>query len=982
MDRDSEARGAWAPPLQPTPPTPDRVSDISETGQPMRAPAPARGDRVHEPTPGGTPPPPPPSVRLGRYELIRELGRGGMGAVYLARDTRLGRRVAIKFLHSDQPEITARFVLEARATARCSHENIVVIHEVGEHDGHPFMILEYLQGAPLGQQMQPGQRMPAARAVEIMVPVVRALACAHDHNIVHRDLKPDNVFVTTSGTIKVLDFGIAKLTQARALPDLAASSSADDGLDAGAEIPGEVTRGGALLGTIPYMAPEQWLGADVDHRADIWAVGIMLYKLLAGRHPLEPLRGTELAVTAVLDRPMPGIRQHCPDLPDELATIVDRCLIKDRGRRMASARELLDALEPLLPGRQVRRLRGDESPYPGLNAFQEADANRFFGRAREVVAAVNRLRDQPLLAVVGSSGVGKSSFVRAGLVPALKQSGEAWTSLVMRPGRQPMAALAHVVAPLVTASGATEAGELSELQAVRERLYQEPGYLGTVLRSRARRRAHKTLLFVDQFEELYTLVSDPAERLAFTACLASVADDATTPLRVVLSIRSDFIDRVTEDPSFAADLAPGLFFLASPGRDSLREAICEPAEMAGHHFESPAVVEHMLDHLQHTQGALPLLQFAASKLWDLRDGGRKLLTAASYQAIGGITGALASHADAVVAGLSQSAQALTRALFLRLITPERTRAVVSVDELDELARDPAEIRRLLDGLVHSRLLVVQSGEGGSAGVEIVHESLIQGWPLLRRWLDENQDDAAFLEQLRTAARQWQAKGHPTGLLWRGEAMQEAQRWHRRYRGDLTDLQRSYLEAVFGLERRAARRRRLFVAGVIVLLAAMVAAATAALLIIRRAEQEAVHEAAGAAKAEGKVREQLARVQAEEQARRTAEELERQARQVAEAATRRAEDNAAQLARANAELRENIELARRNEAAARTSAAQARVAEAEAERERRAAERARDEAERARLEAQRLLEYERAASERSGLIIIELPHEDQSDLGED
>jgi serine/threonine protein kinase len=915
---------------------------------------------------------PPPGVRLGQYELIRELGRGGMGAVHLARDTKLGRRVAIKFLQSDQPETTARFILEARATARCSHENIVVIYEVGEHQGHPFMVLEYLQGGPLAQQIQPGRRMPAARAVEIMLPVVRALACAHEHNIVHRDLKPDNVFVTDSGTIKVLDFGIAKLVQEQELPGHALS---EDILAAGPEITGEVTRRGALVGTLPYMSPEQWLGTGVDHRADIWAVGIILYKLVAGKHPLEPLRGRELMVTAMLDQPMPSVRGDCADLPDELVTVIDQCLVKDRERRMPSARRLLDALEPLLPGRHVRRLRLDESPYPGLNAFQESDANRFFGRAREVAAAANRLRDQPLLTVVGPSGVGKSSFVRAGLVPALKQSGETWTSLVIRPGRQPMAALAHAVAPMVTQTSTTVSGDLSEHQAVLERLHREPGYLGAVLRSRARRRNQKTLLFVDQFEELYTLVSDPAERLAFTACLASVADDATTPLRVVLSIRSDFLDRVAEDPSFAADLAHGMFFLAPPGRDSLREAICEPAEMAGYQLESPAMVEHMLDHLQHTQGALPLLQFAASKLWDLRDSGRKLLTAASYQTIGGITGALASHADAVVAGLPQPAQALTRALFLRLVTPEHTRAVVSMDELDELARDPAEIRRLLDHLVQARLLVVQSSEGGgSAGVEIVHESLIQSWPLLRRWLDENQDDAAFLEQLRTAARQWQ---------WRGEAMEEAQRWYRRYRGELPELQRAYLEAVFGLERRAARRRRLLVAGIMVLLTALVAATTVALVLIRRAQQEAELKAVLAAQAEAQVRDQLARVQAEEQARREAEARERQARQVAEQASEQVEATNDQLAFTNEELRAALdransakrrarrarEKAEQNEAAARESAAQARAAEATAQR--------------ASAEAQRLFERERervrVILERSGLIIEDLTREDRKGL---
>jgi hypothetical protein len=541
---------------------------------------------------------------------------------------------------------------------------------------------------------------------------------------------------------------------------------------------------------------------------------------------------------------------------------------------------------------------------------------------------------------------------------------------------------------MVTQTSTTVAGDLSEHAAVLARLHEEPGFLGAVLRSRARRRGHKTLLFIDQFEELYTLVSDPAERLAFTACLASVADDATTPLRVVLSIRSDFIDRVADDPSFAADIAHGMFFLAPPGRDSLREAICEPAEMAGFQLESPAMVEHMLEHLQHTQGALPLLQFAASKLWDLRDSGRKLLTAASYQSIGGITGALASHADAVVAGLSQTAQALTRALFLRLVTPEHTRAVVSVDELDELTRDPAEIRRLIDQLVQARLLVVQSSEGGgSAGVEIVHESLIQSWPLLRRWLDENQDDAAFLEQLRNAARQWQAKGYSAGLLWRGEAMEEAQRWHRRYRGELPALQRKYLEAVFGLERRAARRRRLLVAGIMVLLTALVAATTVALVLIRRAQQEAVLKAEVAAQAEAQVRDQLAQLQAKEQARRLAEEGERQARQKAEQAGEQLEVKNDELAFTNAELRAALdsansaegrarrarENAEKNEAAARESATQARAAEAEAQR-------ASEEAQRASDENKRLFERERdrvrVILERSGLIIEDLNAEDR------
>ena len=152
-------------------------------------------------------------VRINQYEMIKLIGEGGMGSVFLARDLRLGRRVAIKFLQSNQPELTQRFLVEARTTARCQHDNIVVIYEVGEHNGAPYIVLEFLNGKPLTELTQNGQKLPYARAVEIMVSILRALQCAHEHGIVHRDLKPDNIFMMESGTVKVLDFGIAKVLQ-------------------------------------------------------------------------------------------------------------------------------------------------------------------------------------------------------------------------------------------------------------------------------------------------------------------------------------------------------------------------------------------------------------------------------------------------------------------------------------------------------------------------------------------------------------------------------------------------------------------------------------------------------------------------------------------------------------------------------------------------------------------------------------------------
>ena len=791
---------------------------------------------------------PAPGAFVGQYEIIGELGRGGMGAVFLARDTKLGRRVAVKFLYSNHPEFTARFILEARATARCDHENIVVIFEVGEHNAQPFMVLEYLEGTTLSRLVEDGRPLSSAQAVELMVPVARALARAHEHNIVHRDLKPDNIVVTDSGTVKVLDFGVAKLMHdsSELLSPLLRDELLNQSGDGQSDNSKELTRQGALVGTLPYMSPEQWGAGTVDHRSDIWAVGIILFRMIAGKHPLAPRRGRELMITGLLDEPMPSIRAACPRIPDELAYIIDRCLVKRKEDRMSSARELVEALETFLPQARGRRLRSDESPYTGLESFQESDAHRFFGRTQEVTAALTRLRHQPLLGVIGPSGVGKSSFVRAGLAPALKQSGESWSTVVVRPGQHPMASLAHAITPMVSGNGATTlavttvSDDLVEQRETLERLYREPGYLGFVLRSQARSHDQAILVFVDQFEELYTLVTDSSERLAFTSCLASIADDVTTPLRLVVALRSDFLDQVTEDPRFMVELTRSLFFLTTPNRDGLRDALIQPAEMAGYQFESTSMVEHMLDHLEHTPGALPLLQFAASLLWEMRERERRLLTDESYREIGGAAGALASHADAVLANLPSRDQGLTRSLLLRLVTPERTRAVVSIDELYELAHDPADVRRLIDQLVRARLLVVQNraDTSGASTVEIVHESLIHSWPTLRRWLEENQDDAAFLEQLRNAAKQWQAKGRPNGLLWRGQAMEEAKLWHRRYRGELPDLQRAYLQAVFAVSARAARRQRFAFISVIAFLSLVIAAAAIALVTIRRAEKEA------------------------------------------------------------------------------------------------------------------------------------------------
>jgi hypothetical protein len=759
--------------------------------------------------------------------------------VWAARDTKLGRRVAIKFLLDATRDVAERFLTEARSTAQCNHDNIVIIHEVDEYLGMPYMVLEFLEGQMLRDVMGSfgsSTRMPASRVVELALPIARALARAHDLGIVHRDLKPENVFVTGAGQVKVLDFGIAK------------ALGADDGRAHGVVAAGSqlhLTREGTMVGTLPYMSPEQ-MGVDtVDHRSDLWSLGIIMFEMLAGRHPIVPLTVDALMTNAIDDGDMPSIRDAVLDVPDDIATLVDACLRKRKAERIGSASQLVRGLEQQLPGRHGRQLGDGESPYPGLTAFQESDADRFFGRSRDVARMVARVRELALTAIVGPSGVGKSSFIRAGVGPALKASGERWDVVTLRPGRQPLAALASVLERLTTRSGARDV-RIAEHHQLVARLRSEAGYVGTLLRERARQSDGHILLFVDQFEELYTLVPDVNERRAFTAALAGVADDSAAPLRVVVSMRSDFLDRIAEDPHFMEELSRGLVFLAQPDLEGLREALVAPVEMVGHRFESAVMVEDMLEALAGTSGALPLLQFAASKLWDARDRQRRLITLASYNAIGGLSGALATHADDVVAQLPALSQKLTQKIFRRLVTPERTRAIVEVADLHALSADRAEISRLIDHLVEARLLVVQTrSDAGGGSVEIVHESLIDRWPTLRRWLDEDQEDAAYLAQLAAAAKQWDAKGRAAGLLWRGDAMEEARRWHALRPRELPARDRAFLDAVFALARRGKRARRIALIGAFVLLGSVAAGASVAFVWIRGAEQEASDNAAQA-----------------------------------------------------------------------------------------------------------------------------------------
>ena len=734
---------------------------------------------------------PPNSVR--GFELREMIEVRGPRTTYRAYQASVGREVALARLRDgfvQEPEFMTAFDLRARRVSELDHPNLVPLLDWWRDPDGAFVITPWIRG---GSVRDAAQRAPwsVGQVLRMVEQVGGALQSSHRQGLVHGALDASCVLLDTERNSLLGGFPFD--------PD----GTARDG-------PPEVRR-----------------GAPATERSDIWGLGGIAIEALVGAIPNHEApamalgkRRTDLdpdlvAVLAQATSPMPADRQ------ERIADLV-------RDLRRAAGADVVAMSDADVRADRIR------NPYKGLHAFSEADASDFFGRSALIDRLMQAVLERRFVVLAGPSGSGKSSVIRAGLLPALRagQLADArnWVLSDMFPGAYPFEELAAALLRVGIENPGDAGGD--------------PGYGPSRLSTKLERvlpQHTELLLFVDQFEELWSVAEDDATRRHFIAALVEASRDADSRLRVMAAMRTDFIDRALESPALGEVLRDGLLLVTPPTADELAQAIARPARAVGLEFES-GLVDTITRDVLGQPGALPLLQHALTELFARRDGRR--LTAARYRDSGGVPGALAQRAEEVYRSLPPGAQGTTRQVFLRLVTVDEehddTRRRVLRSELGTLSAD----RRVVDEVLrqfgaHRLLSFDRDPVTRGPTVEVAHEALFREWPTLRAWIEARREDLLRHRRVRAAVAEWEASGRSTDYLFSGARLEEVEQWQAG-----TDLGLSKQEQEFIADSRKhqdvvtavqRRRRRLALFGTSAAAAVGLSLALLAFLQLGRAE---------------------------------------------------------------------------------------------------------------------------------------------------
>jgi WD40 repeat protein/serine/threonine protein kinase len=735
------------------------------------------------------------------YELKEQIGEGAFGVVHRAVQPGVNREVAVKIIrqnYADDPKFIRRFENEAQIVGQLEHPYIVPLYDYWRDPEGAYLIMRYMRGGDLlaGIQASP---MNAEASLELLEQIASALSIAHRKGIVHRDLKPANILFDQEGNAYLSDFGIAINLDS----DLNSASS------------------DAMIGTLDYSSPEQIKNEPISPQADVYSLGMVMYQTLTGEKPFADASVTNLLYKQ-LNEPVPLISASRPDLPPQIDNVIQKATAKQPTERFADVLELAEAFRHAIRGDDRDRVRSIPSPvwadrevsnpYKGLRAFQVVDADDFFGRSALIQQLVGRLTDSRFLAVVGPSGSGKSSVVKAGLVPALQggaiPGSDKWFVAEMVPGVNPFEELEKALWPVAVDPPP------SLVEPMRR---DNHGLLNVIRRILPKEDGAELLLVIDQFEELFTLVNDERQRDYFIDSLLTAVAEPNSPLRVLITLRADFYDRPLQVQPLGQWLKDNTEVVLPMSSEELALAIQEPAGRTGVLLEDGLLATIVAD-VSDQPGALPLLQYALTELFDRRQD--NLMTRSAYEDVGGVLGALGRRAEELYVSLDESEQNAARQIFLRLVTlgegVEDTRRRVMRSELLALASTTEEplgsegeasadshlttvgrtttgIEKVLDIFGRARLLTFDRDPvTREPSVEVAHEALLREWDRLRQWLDENRSDIRLQRSLAATAAEWQEANLDNGYLLHGARLSQFEAWQQETGLSLTQTEQDFL----------------------------------------------------------------------------------------------------------------------------------------------------------------------------------------------
>jgi DNA-binding SARP family transcriptional activator/WD40 repeat protein len=712
-----------------------------------------------------------PSLRIVRgYELRQVVGEGISGVVYEGYQPSIGRPVAVKVIRREYAGMAAlvqRFEAEEQFIAQLEHPHIVPLHDYWRDPSGGYLVMPLMRGGSLAAALRRGPWNPLA-AMNLLDQIGSALGHAHRQGIVHRDVKPSNILLDAEGNAYLSDFGLSvRLADATGAP---------------------------LTSSAEYLAPETSRGEPPSRAADIFGLAVLTFELLTGVRP---------AGTATVG----SIADVRPHLPDELGAVLAKATNDVPSGRYQRVEDFLGDVRRAL-GEAVAGTAPDagavgsapaRNPFKGLRAFQETDAVDFYGRDALVDELVRAVATHRLVGVVGASGCGKSSVIRAGLIPALRAgsvpTSRSWLITDMFPGSYPFEELETALLRVAQHDPGSLILELST---------DERGLLRVIKRILPTDDS-ELVLVVDQLEELFAMGTDADVRRRFLDAVTTVVTDQRSRIRVVVSLRADFFDRPLDYPAFGALLGAGLVTVTAPDEEALRQAIVGPATGVGLELE-PGLAEKMVDDVLDEPGGLPLLQFALTELFRRRDGDK--LTIAAYESSGRVAAALGRRASELYDGLSAAGREAARHLFLRLVNVEEdsddTRRRVRRGELEALDVDRAVLDDVIAQFADARLLTLDR-DPVSRGptVEVAHEALIREWPTLRGWVDEHRHSLVLHRRFTAAMREWEDNGRGDAFLMSGGRLDQLTAWAAETELLLTTDERDFLAR----SRRATSRRR-------------------------------------------------------------------------------------------------------------------------------------------------------------------------------